>query len=757
MIDKKGSVLFKTSRVDIDAYTGNTESSIFNILLDIIKSKPKNQKRDTNRFEYMKPFAEQLKDFMDKEHRAEIFGNDGLLLGSTPKVLQDIGLPKLPVMIDQKHVSYALEGTYGNEKYRDQHIFDMDEFSKLPEKLADPIAIIADPSTGDLVVYIDMQNKADEQTIVPIRIESRGQINGITVDLQRIKSAHGRNDSIANLKAAIQKDRNDAIRLYYLNKERSLTVKGVDVLNHGHSLSFGIIHRITDPGSPVKPTIENQTDTRQFKHWFGKSKAVNSDGSPKVFYHGTPNGTFSEFRGWQYFTESKEYANVYQGRGASSNGYKKTALNPKTYEVYLRAEKPFDTRNPAERKIFMNEFYQKWGNGAPLSDRNLPDWTGGDDLIEFLEENGYDYDSIVLDEGGTGGYDQEVNDRGISWVIRDSNQIKSATDNIGTFDPENPDIRYQRRDIPAPVFDEQSADTDKKRARLGSLFLHKTPGILCDARGRKPSPLQPFLLFDIQEVFIGVDGEFAACRLITRDDCIVVQLQSRAGPFLTDAALDGRSKRACLVMARDQNQHLLGVGDCADADRQGLSRYLFGVVAKEAGVDNTRIGSQIAHAGTGVQRGIRLIERQMTVHTDAAHEQVDSAVKSDLLLVVGAFLFGIVGHAVQNVDVLRLHIDEVVEEVVVHEVPIALIVLMRKAEVFVHVEGNDVFETDLTRFVHANKLLINADRAGTGRKAENKRTILFVRIDFGRDVCCSPLAHFIIIVLNDNSHGKLLI
>jgi len=46
MIDKKGSVLFKTSRVDIDAYTGNTESSIFNILLDIIKSKPKNQKRD---------------------------------------------------------------------------------------------------------------------------------------------------------------------------------------------------------------------------------------------------------------------------------------------------------------------------------------------------------------------------------------------------------------------------------------------------------------------------------------------------------------------------------------------------------------------------------------------------------------------------------------------------------------------------------------------------------------------------------------
>lgn len=62
-------------------------------------------------------------------------------------------------------------------------------------------------------------------------------------------------------------------------------------------------------------------------------------------------------------------------------------------------------------------------------------------------------------------------------MIRDSNQIKPATDNIGTFDPANPDILYQKRDIPAPIFDEQSADTDEKRARLGSLLSHKTPGI----------------------------------------------------------------------------------------------------------------------------------------------------------------------------------------------------------------------------------------------------------------------------------------
>ena len=62
---------------------------------------------------------------------------------------------------------------------------------------------------------------------------------------------------------------------------------------------------------------------------------LNVDGTPKKFYHGTPNATFTEFKDWQYFTDSKVYADVYQNQGASSNGYKKTTTNPDTYEVYL--------------------------------------------------------------------------------------------------------------------------------------------------------------------------------------------------------------------------------------------------------------------------------------------------------------------------------------------------------------------------------------------------------------------------------------
>ena len=191
-------------------------------------------------------------------------------------------------------------------------------------------------------------------------------------------------------------------------------------------------------------------------------EAAKNAGYTVKAYHGTPNGTFTVFKDWQYFTEDPNYADVYQNQGASSNRYKTTANAPRTYSVYLKTDKAFDTRNPKEEKIFNNEFYRKWGNGAPLSQKGLPDWTDADDLVEFFDENGYDYDTIYIDEGGTGGYGDDVKDRGVSIVIKDSTQIKSADpvtyDNNGNvvplskrFNENESDIRWSKKrepDIP---------------------------------------------------------------------------------------------------------------------------------------------------------------------------------------------------------------------------------------------------------------------------------------------------------------------
>lgn len=178
---------------------------------------------------------------------------------------------------------------------------------------------------------------------------------------------------------------------------------------------------------------------RKQAEYFEDSKVRDKDGNLLVMYHGTPNAGFTVFRTGAYFSEDKNYADKYQGQGASSLGYKKTADSPDTYAVYLNITKPFDTRNKKERDIFNNEYYGKWGMGTPLMDSGLPDWMDGIDLQEFLEEKGYDYDGLILDEGGVGGYGDEVISRGLSYVTFYPEQVKSIDNKKPTADS---DVRF---------------------------------------------------------------------------------------------------------------------------------------------------------------------------------------------------------------------------------------------------------------------------------------------------------------------------
>lgn len=187
------------------------------------------------------------------------------------------------------------------------------------------------------------------------------------------------------------------------------------------------------------------------------SKVVDENGEPKVVYHGSPYYGFTIFKNESYFTAQKNYA----------ARYKKGGNNSGIYDVFLDIKNPFDTRSKREREIFEKEFYRKWGNGAPLTERGLPDWTDGSDLLEFIEEKGYNYDGVILDEGADGGYGETVSFRGESYVPLNSNQIKSATDNIGTYS-ENPDIRWR-------------VDDDEALGRIKSLSSADIEGIMDEA------------------------------------------------------------------------------------------------------------------------------------------------------------------------------------------------------------------------------------------------------------------------------------
>ena len=191
--------------------------------------------------------------------------------------------------------------------------------------------------------------------------------------------------------------------------------------------------------------------TKEQQTYFKDSKVRDENGALKVMYHGTPNGDFTVFKDGTYFTDNKEYADRYHSTSASSISSGKTASNPKTFEVYLDIKKPFDINDAEARDIYINE-YIKGGNAMGinpyLSDAEYDkittiDWTEGEDLRDFLIDNGYDYDGLVLDEGADGGYGDEVKYRGKSYVIFSPEQAKNIDNTKPTS---NPDIRYSLSD-----------------------------------------------------------------------------------------------------------------------------------------------------------------------------------------------------------------------------------------------------------------------------------------------------------------------
>ena len=161
-----------------------------------------------------------------------------------------------------------------------------------------------------------------------------------------------------------------------------------------------------------------------------------------MVYHGTPKGGFKEFKEESYFTPHRAYAERYVHAGGKGNIWGVSEGEPTMYELFLNIRKPFDTRTKADVSIFEREFLGKWGNNTPLSERGLPDWTDAADLLEFLEERGGGYDGVIIDEGG----DPDANGnpvwRGVSYLTTSPTQIKSATENRGTFDGGNADITF---------------------------------------------------------------------------------------------------------------------------------------------------------------------------------------------------------------------------------------------------------------------------------------------------------------------------
>ncbi len=249
-----------------------------------------------------------------------------------------------------------------------------------------------------------------------------------------------------------------------------------------------LIRNMADGILNVEPSV-NVIDTPAFKTWFSNSVVIDSDGKPLVMYHGTPSGgfnifdlgvspTFGLFGAGFYFTENAKVASSYALKNKSDG------LRSSVYPVYINIKNPIDM----DKKVDV-DFWLSAIKNYDITKRTIKDLENyiSDDFILSVNtelktlvntlESSLDADStneaafklledtiksyiddgeevapyLMLDilkqtkvDGIThigGGRVKQGSVRHRVYIAFEPTQIKSVN-NRGTFDPTNPDIRF---------------------------------------------------------------------------------------------------------------------------------------------------------------------------------------------------------------------------------------------------------------------------------------------------------------------------
>ena len=448
---------------------------------------------------YQIPFSEGLARVVDpaqKDKREPVF------VCTTPEIMRKIGFTALPIMMNARHLRlnyYTAEEFrehYGN-LHKEDHAHGLHETLKiLPKVLEHPLAILVNKTpnaTPGSIVCITDVNVGGKKIVVPLLIETVSGADKHRIDSHLVLTVYDSDNWMDTfLKPALEEEKKKRVGIFYFDKEKAKRYSAGSKNPGG--IPSGVVHTIHDEWSPVKGEFKKQTETLQFKEWFGKSKVVDEEGKPLVVYHGS-TADFTEFsykfvnrngqadgRGF-YFTDNRSFAEGYQNKDG------------KLFEVYLSIQKPLNpdklTITKAElRKILdaidpsgdymanyaeddrgypgaawrakalnstVNAIYDSSENNADILAELYSSFGGGEVLAEVRKVSGYD-GFIKKDQNGN-----------MIYIAFEPGQIKSATDNIGTYDRNNPDIRFSI---------EQYSDADWSdmvtymRSKVGDVLNH---------------------------------------------------------------------------------------------------------------------------------------------------------------------------------------------------------------------------------------------------------------------------------------------
>ena len=187
---------------------------------------------------------------------------------------------------------------------------------------------------------------------------------------------------------------------------------------------------------------QSKINTPAFKKWFGNSKIVNEDGSPKVMYHGT-SFDFNEFKPGQgnaiFVADNPKVAENF-AKDAEIKA--PLGIYPNIMPVYVKAEKPFDYENPNH----LDKLSMYFGDDS-VTMEEIADGNWG--IIETQE-----FQDVIKDLGFDSFY---VYESGAFTVpsknlgVFSSTQLKSAIANKGAYSNLNPDITLAKINQPTNI------------------------------------------------------------------------------------------------------------------------------------------------------------------------------------------------------------------------------------------------------------------------------------------------------------------
>ena len=194
---------------------------------------------------------------------------------------------------------------------------------------------------------------------------------------------------------------------------------------------------------PLREHYEIKTPTSPaFKRWFGESVVVGDDKKPVVVYHGTDKGGFTQFDPTKrdehhnafYFVDNMDVAETYVDP-TQPVSRPDPLLAPREkhgiYRLYIKLVNP----------MIIEGAGRSW---AKLRDPRVPGLHKTYDLAKWAEAHGHDgvIFKDIVDDGGQG---ERLAPPATVYAVFDPRAIKSATANVGSYDPNDPDIRHNPR------------------------------------------------------------------------------------------------------------------------------------------------------------------------------------------------------------------------------------------------------------------------------------------------------------------------